>query len=173
MTDRTALIICDMLEDFTAPGAPLEVPDARAIVPAIRERLEQARRDGTPVIYINDAHAPDDSEFSIWPPHAVADSPGAQVIEELAPGPGEHVITKTRYSGFYDTKLDATLQDLGVNHIVLAGVVSNICIMYTAVDAHQRGYRVSVPPDCVAGLDPDDHAFALRQITDVLKFAET
>ncbi|MEE8209815.1 MAG: isochorismatase family cysteine hydrolase, partial [bacterium] len=70
-------------------------------------------------------------------------------------------------------KLDATLQDLGVNHIVLTGVVSNICIMYTAVDAHQRGYRVSVPEDCVAGLDPDDHAFALRQITDVLKFART
>ncbi len=60
-----------------------------------------------------------------------------------------------------------------MNHIVLTGVVSNICIMYTAVDAHQRGYRVSVPPDCVAGLDPDDHAFALRQITDVLKFAQS
>ena len=50
--------------------------------------------------------------------------------------------------------------------------VTNICIMFTAVEAYQRGYKVTVPPDCVAGLDPSDHALGLRQITDVLKISQ-
>ncbi len=172
MAERTALIICDMLEDFIASGAPLEVPAGREIVPAIRNRLEQARSEGTLVIYVCDAHAPDDPEFATWPPHAVAGSPGAQVIEALAPKPGERIITKTSYSGFYKTELEEELRSLEVDHLILTGVVTNICIMFTAVEAYQRGYKVTVPPDCVAGLDPSDHALGLRQITDVLKISQ-
>ena len=173
MVHRTALIIIDMLEDFLAPGAPLEVPAGREIVPAIGRRLDEARSRGTPVVYVCDAHAPDDKEFSVWPPHAIPGTPGARVVNALAPREGERVVTKTSYSGFYNTELDEVLRGLDVNHLVITGVVTNICILYTAADALMRGYRVTVPPDCVAGLNEEDHAFALRQITEVLKPAAT
>ncbi len=172
MEEQTALIIIYMLEDFIAPGAPLEVPAGRGIVPVLAKRLEEARASGTPVIYVCDAHQPDDPEFSVWPPHAVRGTPGAQVVEPLAPREGELVITKTTYSGFYGTELEDALRELGVSHLVLTGVVTNICVLYTAVDALMRGYRVTVPPDCVAGLNDEDHAFALRQMEEVLKPAQ-
>lgn len=172
MTEHTALIIIDMLNDFIAPGAPLEVPAGRQIVPAIKNRLEEARGKGVPVIYLCDAHAPDDPEFRVWPPHAVAGTAGALVVDDLAPGEGERVVAKTTYSGFFNTELEELLRELGADHLVLTGVVTNICILYTAVDALMRGFRVSVPPDCVAGLNEEDHAFALRQLSEVLKPAQ-
>lgn len=172
MPEQTAVLVIDMLEDFIAPGAPLEVPAGRKIVPALAERLERARAEGTPVIYVCDAHAPDDPEFAVWPPHAIQGTEGAQVVGDLAPRPGERIVTKTSYSGFYETELEAELRSLGVDHLILTGVVTNICVLYTAADALMRGFTVTVPPDCVAGLNEEDHAFALRQTTDVLKPAQ-
>lgn len=173
MAERSALIVIDMLNDFIAPGAPLEVPAGRSIVPAIKKRLEKSRRDGTPVVFVCDAHSPDDPEFRVWPPHAVAGTWGAEVVGELAPQAGERIVTKTAYSGFHGTDLEEVLRELEVSHLVLTGVVTNICVLYTAADALMRGFRVTVPEDSVAGLNEEDHAFALRQIGEVLKPAQS
>ncbi|TYO98322.1 nicotinamidase-related amidase [Geothermobacter ehrlichii] len=167
---RQALVIIDMLNDFVQPGAPLEVPATREILPALQQRLRQARAQGLPVIHVCDAHAPDDSEFSRmgWPPHAVRGTRGAQIVDELAPLPGETTVCKTTYSGFHATDLDEHLRRLQVDELVLTGCVTSICVLYTAADAVMRGYRVRVPADCVAHLDPGDGAFALRQMRQVL-----
>ena len=167
---RQALLIIDMLNDFVQEGAPLEVPATRAILPALMTRLAAARTAGPPVIYICDAHRPDDPEFSRmgWPPHAVKETPGAAVVKELAPRETEPVVEKTAYSGFHHTGLEGILQALGISSLILTGCVTNICILYTAYDAVIRGYRVTVPADCVAALDPADGDFALRQMTQVL-----
>ena len=167
---KEALVISDMLNDFVRPGAPLEVPAARAILPALQKRVAEARANGVPVIYVCDAHEPDDREFSRmgWPAHAVKDSEGARVVDELAPLETDPVIEKTTYSGFHHTGLEGILQALGVERIVLTGVVTSICIFYIAYDAVIRGYQVTVPVDCVAALDPEDGEFALRQMEQVL-----
>jgi len=167
---RQALVIIDMLNDFTLPGAPLEVPENRAILPHLQQRLAKARAEQTPVIFVSDAHATDDREFTRmgWPPHAVAGTPGARVIDELRPQPGEPQIEKTTYSGFYQTDLEPLLEKLQIEELVLAGCVSNICILYTAADAVMRGYRVSVPRDCVADLDPEAGRYAFEQMEQVL-----
>jgi nicotinamidase/pyrazinamidase len=165
-----ALLIIDMLNDFVQPGAPLEVPETRSIITAIRKQVARARSASRPVIYICDAHAPDDPEFSRmnWPPHAVRGTAGAQIISELAPGEMDPVIEKTSYSGFHHTGLEGLLQSLKVNHLTLTGCVTNICIFYTAYDAVTRGYEVTVPRECVANLDPSDGEFALKQMATVL-----
>lgn len=168
-TDKKALLIIDMLNDFVARGAPLEVPRARGIIANIRRELKKARRVNIPIIYCCDSHSRDDKEFEVWPPHAVRGTPGAEVIEELSPRRGDIVVRKRTYSGFYRTTLDSTLRGLGVRHLILTGVLTNICILYTAADAYMRGYEVSVPEDCVTALRADDHRFALRQIQEVLK----
>lgn len=167
---KEALLIIDMLNDFVRPGAPLEVPATRAILAALRLRLDNARARGVPVIYICDAHRPDDPEFARmgWPPHAVKGSKGAEVVTELAPLETDPVVEKTSYSGFHHTGLDGILQSLGVESLVLTGCVTNICILYIAYEAVIRGYRVTVPAGCVAPLDPADGEFALRQMEQVL-----
>lgn len=166
---KKALLIIDMLNDFVKKGAPLEVPKARGIVNNIRRELEKARRTGIPVVYCCDRHAPEDREFEIWPPHAVRGTKGAEIIKELKPIKGEFVVAKKTYSAFYRTNLEKVLKRLGVERLVLTGVVTNICVLYTAVDAYMRGYEVAVPEECVAGFKTGDNRFALRQIKKVLK----
>lgn len=167
---REALLIIDMLDDFVREGAPLEVPATRAILPALQSRLDAARSRGVPVIYVCDTHRADDPEFTRmgWPPHAVKGTPGARVVTELTPLETDPVVEKTTYSGFHHTGLDGILQALDVDTLVLTGCVTNICILYTAYDAVIRDYRVVVPTDCVAPLDPADGEFALRQMEQVL-----
>lgn len=167
---KAALLIIDMLNDFVREGAPLEVPLTRAMLPTLGKRLAEARNRGVPVIYISDAHAPDDPEFARmgWPPHAVKGTPGSAVVAELAPLATEPVVEKAAYSGFHHTNLQELLEDRGITDLVLTGCVTNICILYTAYDAVIRGYQVTVPTDCVAPLDPADGDFALKQMEQVL-----
>lgn len=167
---KEALVIIDMLNDFVREGAPLEVPAARAILPALQARLAAARAAGLPVIYVCNGHRPDDPEFSRmgWPAHGVRGTPGARVVDELAPLETDPLLEKGTYSSFYQTGLEGILQALGIEKLVLTGVVTSICILYTAYEAVVRGYAVTVPTDSVAALDPADGAFALRQMETVL-----
>ncbi len=103
----TALLVLDMLTDFTS--GKLANPAASQITDPIAELIQAARlRDDWIVVYGNDAHRPGDFELSVFGEHAMADSPGAAVIEELAPLPGDIIVPKRYYSAFTETDLDAT-----------------------------------------------------------------
>lgn len=167
---KEALLVIDMLNDFVLEGAPLEVPDTRKVIPAIQREIERAREEGNPVIYVCDWHDPDDKEFARfgWPPHAVRNTRGAEVVDGLKPGEGDIEIKKDTYSGFYGTELDEKLKGLGVTDLRLTGCVTHICVMFTASEAVLRGYGVSVVTDGVAGLAKEDHEAALRIMKNVL-----
>lgn len=148
---RRALVVLDMIGDYLTPGRPLHVPRAKAIVPALRERLDRAREAGEPVLYLCDRHAPDDPELHTWPAHAVEGTDGADVITELAPRPGEPVLGHRTYSAFFETELERTLRSLSVDTLVLTGCATEVGLLATATDALMRGFRVEVPVDCQAG----------------------
>lgn len=167
--DRSALLVIDMLNDFVLPGAPLEVPAAKAIIPAVGRRIDEARQTGIPVIYLCDAHAEDDPEFKAWPPHAVKGSIGAAVIEELKPGPADIVVEKTTYSAFYGTRLEKVLRKHKIEKVAITGLLTNICVFFTSADAVMRGLEVEVARDSTAALSRDEHDFALEQMEKVLK----
>ncbi len=168
-SDR-ALLVIDMLEDFVRAGAPLEVPETRRILPAVRRRIARARKEGELVVYVCDSHGKNDPEFARmgWPPHAVAGTPGAAVAAKISPEPGDAVVDKKTYSGFHRTALRSVLRRRGIRKLSLSGCVTNICVLYTAADAAMRGYDVTVDETLVAGLDPKTHAFALDQMEKVL-----
>ena len=168
--ERTAVLVIDMLNDFVLEGAPLEVSAARGVIPSIKVELERARERNIPVIYVCDSHEEQDPEFERmgWPPHAVAGSKGAQVIEELKPLPGDRVVTKKCYSGFFHTSLEGELNKSEISELLVTGCVTNICVLYTVADAVQRGYGVKVLKSCVAGINDEDHEFGLRQMKEIL-----
>ena len=168
-TDRSLLVI-DMLEDFVRPGAPLEVPETRRILPALRRRVARARKEGELVVYLCDSHRKNDPEFARmgWPPHAVAGTTGAAVVAAVSPEPGDVVLNKKTYSGFHGTGLQSVLRRRGIRKLSLSGCVTSICILYTAADAAMRGYDVTVDEALVAGLDRKTHTFALNQMEKVL-----
>ena len=167
---KEALLVIDMLNDFVLPGAPLEVPDARTIIPVVKTEIGRARTAGIPVIYVCDSHATDDKEFRKfgWPAHAVKGTAGAAIVDDLKPALSDFVIPKDTYSGFYGTRLDETLKSLGVNSLRLTGCVTHICIMFTASDAVLRDYEVLVVENGVAGLAREDHDAALRIMKHVM-----
>ncbi len=166
----SALLVIDLLDDFVRPGAPLEVPDNRKILAAVRRRIARARKSGELVVYVCDSHRKRDPEFARmgWPPHAVAGTPGAAVVASISPEPGDVVVEKKSYSGFHGTSLQPVLRRNGIRKLSLSGCVTNICILYTAYEAAVRGYDVTVDETLVAGLDPKSHAFALDQMEKVL-----
>jgi len=170
MRGHTAILVIDMLNDFVLEGAPLEVPAARGIIPHIKVELEKAREKNIPVIYVCDSHEKEDPEFERmgWPPHAIAGSEGAQVIEELKPLPEDQVVTKENYSGFFKTKLEEMLTQSEIYELLVTGCVTNVCVLYTVADAVQRGYRVKVIKNCIAGLNGEDHEFGLKQMKEIL-----
>jgi len=145
---KPAIMVVDVINDFVS--GVLGSERAAKIVPNITRLLHHARDVGVPVVYVTDAHLPEgDREFDIWPSHAIEGSEGAKVVDTLRPEEGDHHVKKRRYSGFYATGLDALLRELGVDTLVLTGLVTNICVQHTAADAFFRGYRVIVPWDCV------------------------
>ena len=166
---RTGVIVVDMLHDFIRPDGVLYCgAQSEAIIEPIARRLEQARANRDAVIYLCDRHRPDDPEFAMFPPHAVAGTPGAEIIGELAPEPVDRVIPKRRFSAFIGTELLLALHELHVDELELTGVCTNICIQYTACNARDLGYPVTVYVDRVATFDPEAHEFALRQMETVL-----
>jgi nicotinamidase-related amidase len=167
---KEALLIIDMLNDFVLEEAPLEVPDTRKIIPAIKKEIETARAKGNTVIFVCDAHDKDDKEFSKfgWPAHAIDGTKGAEVVEDIKPDADDIIIKKTTYSSFYNTELDDTLNKLSVDSVRLTGCVTHICILFAASEAVLRDYKVTVSENEVAGLSKEDHDAAIRIMKNVL-----
>ncbi|MBX6422418.1 cysteine hydrolase family protein [Thermosulfurimonas sp. F29] len=165
-----ALIVIDMLNDFVDPKGVLYCGEtARRIIPRVKELVEEFRARGEPVIFVCDAHAPDDAEFAAFPAHCVRGTWGAEVVPDLAPGEGDRVIEKTRFDAFFRTELEEVLRELRVEEVWLCGVCTSICVMDTAAGAFFRGFRVVVPGDAVADFDPEAHAFALKRMERIYK----
>ncbi len=147
---RAAVVVVDMMIDHLTPGMPLEVPRARAIVPAMKARLDAARSRGEPVVYLCDHHAEGDPDLLQWPEHNVGD-PAANVWGEIAPREGDVVIPHRGYSGFYATELESVLRGLSVDSLVVTGCITEMHVFATACDALQRGFAVTVPVELQAG----------------------
>ena len=155
---NTALLIIDMQNDFLKPGAPLEVPAGRQIIPNIKRLLNFCREVGIPVIYTIFVTS-EDTKGLMWlfhPEHAPPTracwegSEGAEIISDLYPQAGERVIKKHCYDAFYDTDLDTVLRSLGVKYLIVTGVMTNFCVDSTVRGAFHRQYKVVVVSDGVA-----------------------
>jgi nicotinate phosphoribosyltransferase len=163
-----AVLVSDMLRGFLEEGYPLYCGEsARRIIPNVQRLLEKEIAKGAAVFYISDHHAPNDPEFSMFPPHAIEGTAEAEVIPELAKYKGE-VIPKKTYSAFFQTTLEEKLKKLKPDRVIVCGVCTHICVLYAVADARIRGYEVEVPVDCVASFDEKSHRFALGYIENTL-----
>lgn len=162
-----AVIVIDMLNDFVKDDGALVVPSAKNLIPNQQDIIEVARKNDAMIIFLADNHLVDDPEFKMWPPHAVKGTDGAKVIEDLAPHKDDRVIPKRKYSGFDGTDLDATLRENKIENVILVGVLTDICVMYTSADASSKGYDVYVVNDATSSSSNDNHEFALKHIESV------
>ena len=141
---KTAVILVDMLNDFVTGALTCE--RAVAIVPQLEKLVAEARKKDVTVIYSNDSHLKGiDRELELWGDHAIAGTPGAEVIPELTPQEGDFVIPKRRYSGFFQTDLQLLLDELGIERLVITGLHAHMCVRHTTADAYYWGYEIVVP----------------------------
>lgn len=155
MKNKKALIVIDMLEDFIYGS--LKNERSRRIIPNIGKLLDFGRKNGWVVVYSNDAHLPGDPEERVWGAHAIAGTPGAEVIKELAPQKGDYILGKRTYSSFYETGLDLILREKGIDEVVITGQHTHICVRHTSADAFIRNYAITVPADGVESFTEKDH----------------
>lgn len=172
---KVALLVIDMQRDFIEEGgfgAALgnDVSRLRAIIPTVARLLDGFRAAGLPVLHTRECHAPDLSDcppakrlrgapsLRIGDPGPmgrilIAGEPGAEILPELAPLPGETVIDKPGKGAFYATNLQQILQARGITQLIVAGVTTEVCVQTTMREANDRGY------DCVLAQDATESYF--------------
>ncbi len=158
--DRPALLIIDMINCFDFPGADVVEPKALRAAQAISFLAQHMRRCGYPIIYVNDNFGEWHSERSRLVERAI--ETGNPVAQQLRPNEDDFFVIKPQFSGFYSTNLPVLLPKLGVSRLILTGLATDICVLFTAADAHMRDYALWIPEDCVAAEKDDRGQFALE-----------
>lgn len=160
------LLIIDMLKDFCTPkGALAQDEQGNTYAEPIISFVERKASEFDSIILICDSHDENDIEFERYPKHCIAGTEGAELIDELQGIEGT-VVTKQRYSGFFNTDLEALVSQTEEFHVV--GVCTNICVLYTVEELCNRDKKVVVYRKGVASFDPSAHEFALEQMESVL-----
>jgi len=194
-TARAVALVVDMQNDFCSKGgmfdrAGIDISPTRRAVEPTAAALRALRTAGVAVVYLKHGHRPDLSDLGpAAAPHRLKHRPLAvgtrvvapdgresrilirdtwntDVVDELRPEPGDTVIYKTRYSGFYDTELDAELKRRGVTWLIMAGVSTSVCVESTLRDAMFRDYSCLLLADCTGesighGLSRSNHDASL------------
>lgn len=172
----------DTQADFMLPDGKLYVPGAEAIIPILARLTQWAVQHHVPVIASADAHQPDDEEFSLYPPHCLAGTPGQKKIPETTLSPrfiipnrrvadlprlercAQIVLEKHKFDVFTNPNADSLLAQLGKQEVVLYGVVTEICVAAAARGLLDRGYRVSVVEDAIQHLDQEKARDFLEEV---------
>ena len=131
--------------------------------------VDRARELGVPVVFIQEVHKRDMVDIGrelegAEGPHCIEDDPKNDFIDGLEPRPEEFHIKKRRYSAFFGTELEIVLKAYKADTVILFGGLTDVCVHYTAVDAHQHDYRVRVATDAVGGSSQRAHDAALEAI---------
>lgn len=151
-----ALLLVDIQNDFLERAGVN--PSAEAFVRRAQRLLRPWRKLGLPVIYVQTLVRPDGRDRmphwikkGIW--CCVEGTPGSRPPQGLEPLPSERVFRKHFYSAFEGEDLELHLKDLGVDHLVVAGLYLHSCVRSTALDAYARGYTVWIAKEAVASVD--------------------
>jgi nicotinamidase/pyrazinamidase len=143
---KRALLVVDMQNDHLTPGRPLEVPRARDIVPAIAVRLDAARREKMPIVYVVDQHEAGDADLDVWGAHNIKGSEGAEILARPGSQAGRLGRREANLQRLHPLELGRCLGELRVDTLVLTGCLTELGLLATATDALQRGFAVEVPP---------------------------
>lgn len=176
---HAAVVVVDMQNDFGSAGgmfdrASIDIAPIRAAVAPTGRVVVAARDAGIPIVYLKMGFLPDLSDLG--PDRAtnrqrhlfmgvgepvdapdgtrsrvlIRDTWNTEIVKELAPAPGDHVVYKHRFSGFFQTELEELLRSVGVQDIIFTGCTTSICVESTLRDAMFRDFRCLLLEDCTA-----------------------
>jgi len=193
---KSALIIVDMQNDFVhpeggfahvareAPEAGIDMPFLTGTIPHVKRLADAFRTAGRPVVYIAHVVKPDYSDAQ-WPYWRLGHHPGdhrtfivegtwgAQIIDDLTPLAGEHLVIKKGFGGFSNTPLDTILRTMGVTTCVVSGVTTCVCVSTTVRGGVEHNYRMILVKDAVAEVNRDTHEAELKTMARIFADVKT
>lgn len=164
----TVVILLDVINHFEHEDGEALLDDARRAAPRIAALRDGARSAGVPIVYAND-------NFGRWTSDQRAivercrSSAGREIVEIVEPTDDDYFVVKPKHSAFYQTSLPILLEHLEAETLVVAGWTTDICVLFSAIDAYMRGFDVIIPGDAVAAVRPEHTAHALDYAARVLK----
>jgi nicotinamidase-related amidase len=175
---RTAMLIIDMQRDFLDPGAPIATPGGLAVIPRINHLTALARALKMPVVFTQEMHRADKSDFGIElefePPHCLEGTPGMDLAKDLDVAPSDYrILNKRRYDAFLGTDLETLLRNHRIENLIVTGVCTDICVASTVQHARNLDFRCYIVRDCVAGTSPERHEAALLCLSHVFGYVVT
>lgn len=174
-----ALIVIDYSYDFVASDGLLTAgKPAQDIEPNILDAINRFVEAGAPIFFMMDIHRehdPHHPETELFPPHNIEGTRGRELYgrvkmryDEIKDMDNVFFIDKTRYSSFVGTNLDTLLRERNIDTVVLSGVVTDICVLHTAIGAYNLGYDIHVLEHCVASFNEEAHSVALAHMKNSL-----
>ncbi|SDR04957.1 cysteine hydrolase family protein [Virgibacillus salinus] len=176
---KRALINIDYTNDFVADDGMLTCGEpGQAIEGEIVSLTKKFINAGDYVVFAVDAHEEGDTnhpESNLFPPHNIIGTEGRQLFGQLTSvyqsnkqAENVYYYDKTRYSAFAGTDLELRLRERKIDELHLVGVCTDICVLHTAVDAYNKGFKIVVHKDAVASFNAAGHEWALGHFTDTL-----
>ena len=166
----TALLIIDAINDLEFPGGKEMLARATRMARCIAKLKKRAEAAHVPTVYVNDNFGRWRSDFRRLVNHCLDDDVlGRPVVEQLLPDENDYFVLKPKHSGFYNTTLDLLLEHLQAKTLVITGMATDACVLFTAADAYMRDFRVIIPRDCVTALTPAVHRAALDHMRTTIK----
>ena len=164
--ENTALLIIDVINKMDFEGAEQLMQQTLPILSPLTKLKQHCKRQNIPVIYVND-------NFGLWQENVnqIIDECrgglGDVLIEALHPEEDDYFIIKPKHSGFFGTQLDILLKHLDVSRLIITGLTTDMCILFTANDAYMWEYAIHVPADCTAAETAvaKDHALEILSST--------
>ncbi|HEX8289728.1 MAG TPA: isochorismatase family cysteine hydrolase [Pyrinomonadaceae bacterium] len=167
---KVVLLIIDMISDFDFEDGEKLYANTKPAAERVAELKKKAKKTGVPVVYVNDNFGKWQSDFKKLLTHcADENSRGSSIARLLAPDDDDYFVLKPKHSGFFSTTLDVLLEYLGAETLILTGVATDICILFTANDAYMRDFSLIVPRDCVAANENEQNESTLKFLEKNLK----
>lgn len=167
---RYALLLVDVINALEFDGGERLRPTALAMARRLARLKARAARAGVPCIYVNDNFKQWRSDFRMLVDRCLHGGVrGEPIARLLAPGEDDYFVLKPLHSGFYMTTLDLLLRELGSTRLVICGMATEGCVLFTASDAYIRGFEIVVPRDGSASESAARHRHALDIMKKMLK----
>jgi nicotinamidase-related amidase len=174
MPRKTALLIVDMINLLNFPEAKSLLEFATPAAKNIVQLKKQFYKKNLPVIYVNDNFGEWLADWkAVYSKCSATDKKGHKLAKLLKPTKKDYFILKPRHSGFEATPLEILLKKLKVKKLVITGIAGDICVLFTAHDAHARNFEVIVPRDCIASNTEEQNEVALKQLSKSLRLKTT
>ncbi|WP_066195208.1 MULTISPECIES: isochorismatase family cysteine hydrolase [Gracilibacillus] len=165
---KKALLVIDLINDFNFYEGDLLLQNTKEILPNIQKLKRHAKEKNYPIIYVNDHYDTWETDYKQIA-QACTTPKNAEVVEMGIPEKEDYFIMKPQMSGFFRTPLRSLLENLGIEQLIMTGIAGNICVLFTANDAHMRGYSLHVPENCVASNTDRHNHEALKLMSEVFK----